>query len=277
MELKADLHLHTLERDSFITYDARGLIDRAARSGFQVLSITNHDTHTFSVDLQSYAQQRGILLIPGVEATIEGKHVLLYNIDVPPERLRTFADLRRHRRPEWLVVAPHPFHPASFSLRRRLVEEIDLFDAIEFSHFYTRRIDFNRPAVRLAKETGLPLVGTSDSHLARQFGTTYSVIEGEPTVASILKAIRKGQIRVESRPLTFRECAAIALEMVVRESWERARKRFARPAGPRPSPAWSGPITAGSTLKGSQAVFLPPHRIRTLPDPGPAPGTGRRG
>ncbi len=215
MQLKADLHLHTRERDRFIRYDARDLIDRAARFGFQVLSITNHDTVTFIADLESYARERGILLVPGVEMTIEGKHVLLYNADVTPERIRTFADLRRLRRPEWLVVAHHPFFPASYALRNRLLEEIDLFEAIEFSHFYTRRIDCNRSAVRLAKETGLPLVGTSDSHFVRQLGTTFSLIEGEPTVASVLQAIRKGQIRVESRPLTLRECAAIGLAMAV--------------------------------------------------------------
>ena len=109
MDLKADLHLHTRDGDRFIAYDARGLIDRAARDGFV----------TFSEDLGAYARERGILLIPGVEATIEGKHVLLYNIDVDPERIRTFADLRRRRSPEWLVVAPHPFFPASFCLRGR--------------------------------------------------------------------------------------------------------------------------------------------------------------
>lgn len=125
MDLKADLHLHTRDGDRFIAYDARGLIDRAARDGFV----------TFSEDLGAYARERGILLIPGVEATIEGKHVLLCNIDVDPERIRTFADLRRRRRPEWLVVAPHPFFPASFCLRGRLLREIDLFDAIELSHF----------------------------------------------------------------------------------------------------------------------------------------------
>lgn len=215
MELRADLHLHTRERDGFISYDAWDLIDRAAHSGFNVLSITNHNTVTFSADLQGYAWERGILLIPGVEATIEGKHVLLYNIDVPPERIRTFADLRRLRRPEWFVVAPHPFFPGSICLRDRLLQEIDLFDAIEFSHFYTPRIDFNRSAVRLAQEAGLPLLGTSDSHLVRQFGTTYSLIEGAPTVESVLGAIRKGQVRVESRPLTLREYAAIALALVV--------------------------------------------------------------
>ncbi|MGH7433139.1 MAG: PHP-associated domain-containing protein, partial [Candidatus Methylomirabilales bacterium] len=186
MELKADLHLHTREGEGFIAYDARALIDRAARAGFQVLSITNHNIITFSEDLRSYAWERGLLLIPGVEATIEGKHVLLYNIDVPPARVRTFADLRRLKGPDWLVVAAHPFFPSPVCLRERLLEELDLFDAAEISHFYTRRVDFNRPAVRLAREVGLPLLGTSDSHLVRQFGTTYSFIEGEPTVPSVL-------------------------------------------------------------------------------------------
>jgi len=223
VELRADLHLHTRERERFIAYDAQGLIDRAARSGFHVLSITNHDTVTFSAHLQGYARERGILLIPGVEATIEGKHVLLYNIDVPLERIGTFADLRRLRRPEWLVAAPHPFFPGSICLRDRLLQEIDLFDAIEFSHFYTSRIDFNRSAVRLAKETGLPLLGTSDSHVIRQFGTTYSLIEGSPTVASVLGAIRKGQVRVESHPLTLRECAGIFREMLIADFRERGR------------------------------------------------------
>src|SRR3989304_10233767 len=98
MLLKADLHLHPSEGEAFIAYDARSLIDRAARAGFEVLSITNHDVVTFDRDLAAYARDRGILLIPGVEATIEGKHVLLYNIDIPPERIRSFADLRRLKR-----------------------------------------------------------------------------------------------------------------------------------------------------------------------------------
>ncbi len=214
MELKADLHLHTREGDGFIAYDARGLIDRAAREGFQVLSITNHNVLTFSEDLEAYARERGILLIPGVEATIEGKHVLIYNLDVPLERIRTFADLRRLKLPEWLVAAAHPFFPASFCLGKQLLKEIDLFDTIEFSHFYTPRIDFNRPAVRLAREVGLPLLGTSDSHLVQQFGTTYSLIEGESTVASVLAAIRKGQVQVVSHPLTFSQCVGIGIRMI---------------------------------------------------------------
>src|SRR2546430_1699689 len=130
MELRADLHLHTREGERFIAYDARELVDRAAHSGFQVLSITNHNTVTFSAHLQGYAQERGILLIPGIEATIEGKHVLLYSIDVSPERIRTFADLRRLRRPEWLVVAPHPFFPGDWKSTRLNSSHSQISDAV---------------------------------------------------------------------------------------------------------------------------------------------------
>lgn len=112
-------------------------------------------------------------------------------------------------------MAPHPFFPASYCLRERLLENIDLFDAVEFSHFYTPRIDLNRSAVRLAREVGLPLLGTSDSHFVQQLGTTYSLIEGEMTVASILAAIRKGQVHVMSRPLTITECLGITMRMVL--------------------------------------------------------------
>lgn len=79
------------------------------------------------------------------------------------------------------------------------------------------------PAIRLAKETGLPLLGTSDSHLVRQFGTTWSLIEAEPTVTAVLAAIRKGQGQVVSQPLTLRQMAAVVIELVI--GWQRDRAR----------------------------------------------------
>src|SRR5262249_62353512 len=118
------------------------------------------------------APGRAVVLTPGVEATVEVRHVLVYNADVEAEQLRTFADLRRHRTPEWLVAAPHPLFPASYCLRDKLWQQTDLFDAIEFSHFYTPRLDFNPPAVKLAAALRLPLPRTSRSHLRQQVGTT---------------------------------------------------------------------------------------------------------
>jgi predicted metal-dependent phosphoesterase TrpH len=221
--LRADLHIHTREAEPFIRYSAREVIARAAREGYRVLSITNHDTLTFTTDLAAFARDHGIVLIPGVEVTVEGRHVLIYNADVDVDKLKTFAELRRYRTPEWLVVAPHPFFPASYCLREKLWQEIELFDAIEFSHFYTPRVDFNRAAVKLARALRLPLIGTSDSHIDAQFGTTFSLIDADPTVEGVLSAIKAGHVSVVSRPLSLTRCASIVAQHTLGAGWERAR------------------------------------------------------
>src|SRR5258705_6135926 len=165
--LRADLHIHTRAAEPFITYDAREAIARAAREGYHVLSISNHDTQTFNAELSAFARDQGIVLIPGVEITVEGRHVLVYNADVGVDKLTTFAGLKRYRTPEWLVVAPHPFFPASYCLREKLWQEIELFDAIEVSHFYTPRVEFNLAAGKLSRGLGFPLFGTTGSHYQR--------------------------------------------------------------------------------------------------------------
>jgi predicted metal-dependent phosphoesterase TrpH len=231
--LRADLHVHTKEAEPSITYSAREIVARAAREGYRVLGITNHDAITFSNELAAYARDHDVLLIPGVEATVEGRHVLVYNADVEVSKLRTFADLRRYRTPEWLVAAPHPFFPASYCLRERLWQEIDLFDAIEFSHFYTPRVDFNRPAVKLAGAVGLPLLGTSDSHLGEQFGKTFSLIESDLSVESVLAAIKQGRVSVVSRPLNLARCFSIVARQALAAARESARARL-RPTPPSP-------------------------------------------
>ena len=231
--LRADLHIHTREAEPFITYNAREVIARASRDGYRVLSITNHDTLTFTTDLAAFARDHGIVLIPGVEVTVEGRHVLILNADVDVDKLKTFAELRRYRTPEWLVVAPHPFFPASYCLRENLWQEIELFDAIEFSHFYTPRIDFNRAAVKLAHAVGLPLIGTSDSHMDEQFGTTFSLVNAAANLESVLSALKAGRVSVVSRPLSVTRCVSIVTRHMLGTGRERART-WLRPSPPSP-------------------------------------------
>jgi predicted metal-dependent phosphoesterase TrpH len=259
--LKADLHLHTREGEQFIAYDARSLIDRAASAGYQVLAITNHDTLTGGEALRAYAWERGVLLIPGAEMTIEGRHVLVYDPRVPLGRIATFADLRRLRRLVGLVVAPHPFFPGRTSLRQHLLRNLDLFDAVEYCHFRTRGIDFNPSAVRLAREAGLPLLGTSDSHLARQFGTTYSLIDAEPSVDSVLTAIRDGRVEVISRPLTVSGWVGIGAELSISVSLERA-KTLARALLGASSKSDRPPHGAGAMRWPAPSLACGPRRVR---------------
>ena len=200
--LKADLHLHTAEDPLHtIEYSAKELVSKAADEGFDVLAITNHHCITFNRNLASYARERGILLIPGVEITIRNRHILLLN---PPHGKipSDFSSLSNLRHPETLIVAPHPYFPNPHSLNGLLLKHLKLFDAIEYCHFYSPRINFNHLALRVSRYHGLPLIGNSDAHFPDQFGTTYSLIHAEKDPSSIFAAIRRGKLEVMTRPLT---------------------------------------------------------------------------
>lgn len=199
--LKADLHLHTAEDPlDRITYTAKELISRAAEEGFDVLSITNHHRLTYDKNLSSYAKERGILLIPGIELSVRKRHVLMLN---PPARpVSDFSSLAVLRRPDRLIIAPHPYFPNPRSLNGLLLKHLSLFDAIEYCYFYSPRINFNQKAITVAGASGLPLVGNSDTHFLFQFGTTYSLIYAEKDPEAIFSAIRRNRVKVVTRPLS---------------------------------------------------------------------------
>jgi len=216
--LKADLHLHTCDGaiEKNIPYNAFELIDRAMENGYEVLSITNHDSVTFSRYLRDYAWERGIVLIPGTELTLKGKHVLLYNVVEKLNRIKNFSDLEKVRDNNNFLMAPHPFYPCYKSLGRHLKAWIHLFDAIELSHFYTAVFDFNQNAIQCAQEFGLPVVGTSDSHTLHQMNHTYTLIDAEKDPEAIFKAIRDGKIEVVTTPLTLAHTGKILFDMILK-------------------------------------------------------------
>src|SRR5687768_9396683 len=185
--LKVELHSHTSDDpQDRIPYSTHQLIDRAAELGYQALAITLHDRQLDIRQFEGYARQRGIVLIPGIERTIDGKHVLLLNFRSGAEAVQSFDDLARLRqRQPGLVVAPHPFFPHPTCLRELLDRHADLFDAVEWNAMFTSSVDFNRAAVRWARKHGKPVVGNGDVHRLRQLGTTFSLIEAEPNADSI--------------------------------------------------------------------------------------------
>jgi predicted metal-dependent phosphoesterase TrpH len=116
--------------------------------------------------------------------------------------VRNFKHVRALKKDGGLIIAPHPFFPAPKCLNGKLRENLDLFDAIEHSHFYTRTFDFNQKAIEYARKMGIPLVGTSDCHRIWQLGTTYTLIDAdEKTIPGVFAAIRAGRVRVVTAPL----------------------------------------------------------------------------
>ena len=66
--LKVELHSHTSDDPvDRIPYSAFQLIDRAATLGYDALAITLHERRLDPRHLASYAADRGLVLIPGIE------------------------------------------------------------------------------------------------------------------------------------------------------------------------------------------------------------------
>ena len=215
--LKVDLHTHTADDPAdLIPYQTHELIDRAAELGFDCLAITLHDRQLDIERFRAYAAVRRVVLIAGIERTIEGRHVLLLNYTRAAESIGSFealASLRRRER--GLVVAPHPFFPALSALRGALTRHAHLFDAVEWNGMFTRTMNFNAPAERWARRHGKPMVGNGDVHRLEQLGKTYSLVDAEPNPAAICEAIAAGRVRVVTTPHSTFTAARLMADLVV--------------------------------------------------------------
>lgn len=218
--LKVELHTHTADDPvDRIPHSTADLINRAADLGYDALAITLHDQQLDLSPWMRLAASRGLLLIPGIEQTIEGKHVLLINFSRRAEQVATFADLADLKREErGLVIAPHAFFPASVCLGRQLMDRYaGLFDVVEYNAMFAPGVNFNRPAERWARLHGCPMVGNGDVHRLQQLGSTYSMVDSAPEPDAICDAIRAGRLLVKARPLSWPTTISLAAQLLMVE------------------------------------------------------------
>lgn len=226
--LKVDLHIHTSEDPvDNIVHDAAALIDRAASLGFDALAITLHERQLDDRAVFDYAAERGIVLLRGMEMTIERRHVVVVNFPQSVESVGSFSDLARLKaRCNGLVIAPHPFFPGGTCLGSRLDAHAHLFDAVEWSYCWTRALNFNARGAEWALGHGKPIVGNSDLHDLRQLGRTHSWVSAEPDPDAICDAIRAGRVTLQTEPVPALELAQVLSGMFLRGR----KKRRSAPA-----------------------------------------------
>ncbi len=233
--LKSDLHIHT---KSLVSWEGsitpRELIDKAAKLKFDVLCISEHATldrffrKTKFFDAlrtyrryKDYAKKKGILLLPGFEAHIEGKEVLFVDCLEDIKKYMTFESLY-DLKDNCFIIAPHPFLSKDCCLRDKLVEHIKLFDAVEHTSSYLRWFNSNLKTEEVVKKYNKPFIANSDSHWWFQFGRNYSLIDADKNKDDFLEAIRKNKIKRVVDPLKFRE----ALFFAARFPYTHLRKEF---------------------------------------------------
>jgi hypothetical protein len=196
MKLKANLHFHTSDDPcDKVPYTLEEGIVRASQLGFRVLAVTLHEAVYDVGGMAEFARKHGIILIAGAEVKISGRHTVIINAHKDAEKIKSFPDLISYRNdhPESFVLAPHPYY-LFHSLGDKLEKNVDLFDGIEFSWFYSKFFDLNKKASFFAKNVKKPFIATSDTHFLRYLDESYCIIESDgEDITSILSSLRAGK------------------------------------------------------------------------------------
>ena len=206
--LRAELHCHN-EFSNFhlglkeTPYDCgitiQEQLEQAYKTGLDVLFITNHNTLDGYNHLLHYKENhekfKDIQVYPGEEITTDqGIHILAYGITStikPGQSLDEILDIIRSQGA--LSCAPHPF-----GLNNGLRERAVLCDLIEV--FNSNNVDrySNLRAYNFAKANNMKEVAGSDSHVVTTLGRCINVIDAENTLDSVLNAMRRGKITIDS-------------------------------------------------------------------------------
>jgi predicted metal-dependent phosphoesterase TrpH len=201
-----------------VTHSTRELVEHAMALGYHALAVTLHDTQHDSTRDAAWARERGFVLLPGIERTVQGKHVLLINFPPPATAaVRRFDDIPRLKaaHPRGLVVVPHAFYPIGSAMGVRLDAHGAWVDAVEINAMYTRYVNFNGRAIEWARAHHKPLVGNTDLHLLAQMGTTYTLVDAPPDPDAICEAIRQGRTEVRTTPLPALKAARLFPQMLL--------------------------------------------------------------
>ena len=97
--MKFDLHTHTTASDG--TDTPAQLIERAARLGFELIAVTDHDTVSGLAEAKEAGERLGVRVIPGVEISAGENpevHVLGYGMRDLPRLEQRLGDMRLARR-----------------------------------------------------------------------------------------------------------------------------------------------------------------------------------
>jgi predicted metal-dependent phosphoesterase TrpH len=101
----ADFHLHSSASDG--VQSPTWVMERAAKNGVRILSLTDHDTTEGLAEAAAAARRLGLRLVPGMEISTDvGKvdaHLLAFGFDVRAKELQDFMANMRNGRKERLT------------------------------------------------------------------------------------------------------------------------------------------------------------------------------
>jgi predicted metal-dependent phosphoesterase TrpH len=164
-----DLHFHTKKFSSCSRIPLKEGVERAAAMGLDAICLTEHDIFADYPQVPSLEKDYGIRIFRAVEIyTLEGD-ILCFGLDRIPSLPVSAVDLLtilKHK--GGASIAAHPFRRNNRGIGDLLASLPDL-TAVEAWNGNTCR-ENNLKALKLARMTGLPVTGSSDSHRLERIG-----------------------------------------------------------------------------------------------------------
>ena len=204
MRLRIDLHVHTdHSRDSSISVEEA--IRRCRAAGLDGFAVADHDT--LSAVPEAMAKRGDLIVIPGVEVSASGVHILALGASEPvPPGLPAAETVERIRDQGAVAVIAHPYAVFKTWVNGGEIEAAG-FDAVEVANAaqfpYGWMLKRN---VALAERLGLPQTGGSDAHIPELVGRAYTVVEADSRdVEAVIRAIRDGRTEARGSGITLSE------------------------------------------------------------------------
>jgi len=185
LSLKIDLHVHTCYSPDAVT-TLKEVITHSKKRGLDGVAITDHDTLAGALKLQN----SDLVVICGIEITTLSGHLLALNVTTPiPPKLDINETIQRIHEAGGIAVAPHPTLVYKSAPSRQTAS----YDAIEVLNSAAIPFQlFTYLNQKLATRLSLPQTAGSDSHYGPEIGAAYTVIEADPDVDEIVRAIKRG-------------------------------------------------------------------------------------
>jgi len=191
--IKADFHNHTTFSDDSQT-TPKDLVERlVAHPSIKVAAITDHDSIEGIKTVRDLAKPYpDVLILPGVEiSTQQGDIVILGTEELPPKPWTVENVVDFAKKNSYISIAAHPFREWGLGEAAR-TSNVDAIEVLNGGSLFSA----NKQAHDLAVELGLPGVAGSDSHKPSELFSVYTEVQAGMNVEEILRAIRKGLVKV---------------------------------------------------------------------------------
>jgi predicted metal-dependent phosphoesterase TrpH len=220
--LRFDLHVHSSCSDG--RDGVEEILEAAVAKKLDGIAITDHDTLEGSFEAERIVRDRDLdlLVIPGVEVSTSGGHLLALGIrDLPPRGRSPEKTIEFVHDRGGIAIVSHPYH-----VFRHAMYRIPDCDAVEV---YNSKYIFgiaNWWARRKAERRGLPMVAGSDAHMAKTVGLGVTIVEVEDgcEVSDVLAAIRAGRVKIDGRKTSPAVFVGQMIRWVKRHLGQRAKR-----------------------------------------------------